>query len=118
MIRPFLATGLTLFLLAFLLPTINYDNWITLLIASVVLTIINSLLKPILKLLTLPLNLVTFGVFGVVLNVGLLWLLTYLVPGFSIQSMVIAGVPITFFFSLLLTSVLISFIHRLIRFIL
>lgn len=118
MLRPFLATSLTLFLLAFLLPNVSYINWVSLLIASLVLTIINTLVKPILKLLTLPLNLVTFGFFGLILNVGLLWLLTYLVPGFSIHSMVIFGLPLNQFFSLLLISFLIHLIYRLIRFVL
>lgn len=115
MIRALIATLITLFCLAFLLPTVSYSNWITLLIASIILTVINSLLKPILKLFTLPLNLVTFGFFGVILNVSLLWLMTYLVPGFVIQSMVILGIPLNQFFSLLLVSFLISLVYRVIR---
>ena len=49
-------------------------NWRGFLVAAVVLTLLNLLVKPILKLLTLPLLVVSLGLFGLVINASLLWL--------------------------------------------
>jgi putative membrane protein len=108
MLKAFISTGLTLFLLAYFLPTVNYLDWTTLLLASIVLTLLNTFAKPVLKILFLPVNIVTLGLFSVVLNVFLLWLVTYLVPGFHIEPMSILGVEFNEFFSLLIVSFLIS----------
>jgi putative membrane protein len=81
-----------------------------------VLTLLQKVAKPVLNLLFLPVNLVTLGLFSLVINVALLWLATYLVPGFEIQSMVIAGVELNQFFSLLVVSFLISFLQSFIGF--
>jgi putative membrane protein len=108
MLKAFISTGLTLFLLAYFLPTVNYFDWTTLILASIVLTVLNTFAKPILKVLFLPVNIVTLGLFSVVLNVFLLWLVTFLVPGFDIEPMIVLGVHLNDFFSLLLVSFLIS----------
>jgi len=117
-LRPVLATAATIFLLAWILPTISYSNLTTLVIASVVLTILQKIIRPVLSLLFLPINLVTLGLFSMVINVALLWLATYLVPGFEIRSMILAGVALNQFWSLLVVSFLISFCQNLIGFLL
>ncbi len=104
-------TGLTLFILAYFLPTVSYMDWSTLIIAAIVFTLVHKIIKPILKLLFLPINIITLGFFSLVLNVILLWLVTYLVPGFRIAPMVILGVEFNQFFSLLIISALIGFIQ-------
>jgi putative membrane protein len=54
-------------------PSISYgDEPVNLIAASLVLGVLNAFVKPILKLLTLPINLVTFGLFGIVINAVLL----------------------------------------------
>lgn len=55
-------------------------------IAVLALAIINALIRPILKLLTLPLNCLTFGLLGIVINALLFWLAGRLVPGFRVES--------------------------------
>ena len=59
-------------------------NW-SFLIGAIVLTIGNVILKPILALLTLPLIVVTFGLFYFVLNVAMLALAEWIAPDFSID---------------------------------
>lgn len=118
LLKPLLVSGITLFLLAWLVPSVSYVDWVTLLLASIVLTILQKIVKPILSLLFLPINIVTLGFFSLVLNVGLLWLVTYLVPGFYIQPIAIGGVELNYFFTLLVLSFIISFFQSLIGFIL
>lgn len=116
LLKPFIATAATIFILAWMLPTVSYASVTTLVIASVVLTLLQKIAKPVLNLLFLPVNIVTLGFFSLVINVALLWLATYLVPGFEIKSMVIGDVALNNFFSLLVISFLISFFQNLIGF--
>ena len=115
MIRAILITGITLALLAWALPTVGFSSLISLVIASLVLTILYSLVRPILKILFLPVNIVTLGLFSGIINVFLLWLGTYLVPGFHIQNMVIYGTNLSQFWSLIFVSFLIGFIHSFLK---
>lgn len=52
--------------------------------AGLVLGLVNTFVRPVVKLLTLPLNLITLGLFGLVVNALMLWLVSALVPGFSV----------------------------------
>ncbi len=108
MLRPFIKTILAIFILAWFLPNISYTDWVALVLFSVVLTLINVILKPILKLLTLPINIVTLGLFSVIVNVALVWLALYLVPSFSIAPMVLFGIPLGEFFTLVFISFALS----------
>lgn len=108
MLRPFIKTSLAIFILAWFLPNISYTDWVALILFSVVLTLINLIFKPILKLLTLPINIVTLGLFSVIVNVALLWLALYLVPSFTISPMVLFGVPLGEFFTFVFISFALS----------
>ena len=55
------------------------------LLAGLVLALINALVKPVLKIVTLPLTLVTLGLFLFVLNAFCLWLTSAIVPGFDVK---------------------------------
>jgi len=116
--NPIITTVVTLFILAWALPTVAYGDWITLIIAAVVLAFLQKIIRPILNILLLPVNIVTLGFFSLVINVGLLWLATYLVPGFSIEAMTLFGVQFNQFFSLLVVSFLISFLQSVVGFVL
>lgn len=118
LLRPIIITLATLFALAWFLPTVSYADYTTLIIAAVVLTLLQQVARPVLNILFLPINLVTLGVFSVVINVALLWLATYLVPGFTIESMILFGVELNQFFSLLVISFLISFLQNFLGFLL
>jgi len=71
---------------AYVVPGIAVSNFLTALIAGACLGFINLVIKPVLKLLTLPINLITLGIFSIVLNALLFWALTVVVPGFSIAT--------------------------------
>ncbi len=110
MFRPIIRTALVLLLLAWLLPTVNILNWVTLLIASIVITILFSLIRPLLNILLLPINIVTLGFFSTVINTLLLYAALYLVPGFTITPMVIFGIYFNQFFSIMLISFALGFL--------
>ena len=109
--RLFLNTAITLWILSYFLPTIRFSNWITLILASIVMVFVQKIIKPIIKLLFLPINVVTFGLFSIVINVAMLWLVTYLVPGFEITNMVVFGIHLSRFASILFASILIGFVQ-------
>jgi putative membrane protein len=68
-----------------LLPGFELSGWGAAIIAAIVLAAANTLLKPILFVLTLPLTIVTLGLFLFVLNAFMLWLTSVLVPGFRLH---------------------------------
>lgn len=114
MIRSILITGITLAVLAWAVPTVGFSSLTTLIIASLVLTILYAVVRPILKLLFLPINVITLGLFSGLINIFLLWLATYLVPGFHIQEMVLFGTALSQFWSLVVVSMGIGLIHSVI----
>ncbi len=116
LLKPIIISAITIFILAWGLPTVSYGDWVALLFAAAVLTLLQRLAKPVLNILFLPINIVTLGLFSVVINVGLLWLATYLVPSFQIQPMMLVGIEFNQFFSLLIISFMISLLQRLISF--
>jgi putative membrane protein len=76
---------LAVFLAAKIVPGISYETYTSLLIAGLVLGILNTFVKPILTLLSLPFIIVTLGLFLVILNALTLKLTGWLVPGFHVN---------------------------------
>ena len=73
-----LATAITFAIVAFLLPQIDYgDNISGLIVVALIAGVINGFIKPIIKLFSLPLTMMTFGLFGLVINAGLLLLIAW-----------------------------------------
>ena len=118
LLKPIIVTITSIAILAWALPNVGFNNILTLILAGVVLTILEKLIEPLLKVLFLPINVVTLGLFSCVINVFILWLATYFVPGFNIAPMVVFGLHLNQFFSLLLVSALISFSQSLVGLIL
>ncbi len=71
---------------AYLLPGTSVDSLVTALIVAVVLGLANIVIKPILIILTLPVTLLTLGLFTFVINAFLVWLTSLVVPGFEVQN--------------------------------
>jgi putative membrane protein len=62
------------------------DEPVTLLIAAVVLGLVNAVVRPVIIVLTLPISVVTLGLFLLVVNAGMILLVAAIVPGFDISS--------------------------------
>lgn len=68
-----------------LIPGIHVDSMLTAFLAAGLLGVINVIIKPVLFVLTLPLNLLTLGLFSFVINAFLLKLVDYFVTGFRVD---------------------------------
>jgi putative membrane protein len=78
----FAAFGLAI--AARLVSGITYDAPMTLALAVLLLGVVNALLRPLLILLTLPLTVLSFGLFLLVINAGMILLVSRIVPGFQV----------------------------------
>jgi putative membrane protein len=75
---------------AYLLPSIHVSSFGTAMLAALVIGLLNTLVRPILVLLTLPVTLLTLGLFYFVLNGLLFWLAGNLLDGFKVDGFVSA----------------------------
>jgi len=100
---------------SYLTPGLSYShNLNTLIIAAVVLSFVNSFIKPFLKILFLPINVITLGLFGWFINVIVLFLVTLLVPGLNISGFEADIFGTTFVFSRFWAFIVISFMLNLV----
>lgn len=79
-----LINAVAIVIAAYLIPWVTVSSFWVALIVALVLGIINVFLKPILLLLTLPINILTLGLFTFVINAGLILLTDKIVDGFSV----------------------------------
>jgi putative membrane protein len=80
-----LVTALAAMLTAYILPGVSIKNFTSALILALVLAILNLLVKPILIILTLPVTIITLGLFLLVINAIIILLAAKLVKGFSVD---------------------------------
>lgn len=107
MLIQLLVQGIAVFLTSYILPGVALDGYGTALLVAIILGVLNAVIKPILLLLTLPLNILTLGLFTFVINALLIELVDYLVPGFAV-----GGFLNALLFSLVL-SVISGILHAL-----
>lgn len=81
----FLVLVFAILLVSKYVPGITVDGFTGAAIAAVVLSLVNLVIKPVLFILTLPLTLLTFGLFGFILNALMFWLVGYMVEGFDVH---------------------------------
>ena len=79
-----LINALALLGIAYLIRGISVSSFYVALVAALVLGLINALVKPLLILLTLPVNILTLGLFTFVINALLFWFVSTVVKGFSV----------------------------------
>ena len=70
---------------SYIFPGIHAASFWTALIAVIVLALVNIFVKPFVFLLTLPINILTLGLFTLVINALMIILVTYIVPGFTVD---------------------------------
>lgn len=80
-----LATALSLLIVDLVVPGVNLATFPAALIAGVSIGLVNAFVKPVLSILTLPLNLLTLGAFSLIVNGISFWLASVLVPGFEVR---------------------------------
>lgn len=87
MMLSWIATALALMIGDRLMSGVFVGGIFSALIAAAVLGLVNMTIKPILFILTLPINLITLGLFTFVINAMMLGLVSWLVPGFQVASL-------------------------------
>lgn len=100
-------SSLAVFLTAYLLPGVAVDSYITAIWVAVVLALLNGFLKPMLIILTIPVTLVTLGLFLLVINAAIILLASHFDDGFYVS-----GFWWALLFSLVL-SIITSFMESL-----
>ncbi|OGH89191.1 MAG: hypothetical protein A2469_02725 [Candidatus Magasanikbacteria bacterium RIFOXYC2_FULL_40_16] len=80
-----LINALVLLILAYQLPGISVDNYYSAIIAAFVLALVNTLIRPIILFFTLPFNILTLGLFTLVVNGFLFWFVGTVVKGFTVS---------------------------------
>lgn len=83
-----LVTAALLMIVAKFVSGVAVSSWGSAIFAAFVLGIVNAIVKPVMVLLTLPVTIVTLGLFLLVVNALMLWLVAALVPGMKIKGFV------------------------------
>lgn len=81
----FLLSGVAVLLTAYLLPGVHVEHYGYALLAAIVISVANVIVKPILILLTIPITIFTLGLFLLVINALIILLVEYFVPGFAVD---------------------------------
>lgn len=104
-----LLNAIAVVILAELFSGVHLETTLTALVVAVVLSLLNLIIKPIIVILTLPISVLTLGLFLIVINTVIILLAAKLISGFNIDSFWTALI-----FSILL-SILQSILHSLIK---
>lgn len=81
----FIISAAAIALAAYLIPGVQVQNLLSLILVALVWGLINVFIRPIIILLTLPINILTLGLFTFVINALLVLLVSAIVPGFTIK---------------------------------
>jgi putative membrane protein len=103
-----LLTAIAVFVLSQFLPGIHVENYTTAIVVAIVLGLLRVFVRPILIVLTIPITIVTLGLFLFIINAIIIHLVGYFVEGFDVN-----GVFVAILFSMLLSffqSILYSFL--------
>ncbi len=93
-----LAYSLAIVFIAWIVPGISVANFLTAMLAWTIIALINAFIKPVLQLISFPINFLTLGLFSFVINALLFMLAGAITPGFTVNG----------FLSALLGSILLS----------
>ena len=81
----FLLSGLAVLLTAYLLPGVDVEHYGYALLVALVISLANLIVKPIFVILTIPITVVTLGLFLLVINAVIILLVDYITPGFEVD---------------------------------
>jgi len=100
-----LVTAVAAIMVSYLLPGVSIDSSVTAIILAIVLALLNGFVKPILIVLTIPITILTLGLFLLIINIVIIKWASEIVPGFSVRN----------WWSALLFSLLLSVVTALIE---
>ena len=70
---------------SWIVPGLEVDNFIREMFVCIIIALINTFIKPLLQLITLPVNILTLGLFSLVINALMLMLAGWIAPGFEVE---------------------------------
>ena len=79
-----LLNALSLLAVAYLIPSVRVESFYVALVTALLLAVVNTLIRPVLVLVTLPINILTLGLFTFVINALLFWFVASFVEGFRV----------------------------------
>jgi putative membrane protein len=80
-----LLSAVAIAITAYILPGVTV-TLVGAIVATILLTFINIFIKPVLKILTLPITIITLGIFSLILNGFFIWLVAIIVPGLTVAN--------------------------------
>lgn len=98
-----LLSSLSVILASYLLKGVHVDGFLTAVLIAVVLSLLNLFVKPVLIILTIPITILTFGIFLLVVNAMIVFLADFIIPGFVVDGLLWA----------ILFSIIVSFVNYL-----
>lgn len=102
-----LLNALAVFVLAYVLNGVTVDNYLVAIIVPIVISVLNTIVKPLLVILTLPITILTLGLFLWVINALMILLANKIVDGFYVDGL----------FTALLFSLLLSILRSILYFV-
>jgi len=82
--------GVAVMISAYVIPNVYVDGFLVAVVVAVILSVVNFIIKPIVTILTLPINILTLGLFTFVINAGMVLLVSKIVPGFYVTGLLSA----------------------------
>ena len=82
--------ALIIVFVSWIIPGIEVDNFLSAMFVCVIMALINTFVKPLLQIITLPVTIFTFGLFTFVINALMLMLAGWIAPGFEVEGFVSA----------------------------
>lgn len=79
-----------LLVVAYLIPGFKFESLTATVVTSIVIGVVNTFIKPVIQIIALPISILTLGIFAFIINVGLLYGISYIVPGFYIDGFLTA----------------------------
>jgi len=76
--------------ITYLIPGISVSSFYTALLVAIILGLVNAIIRPIIILLTLPVNILSLGLFTLIINASLFWLVSTIVKGFAVDGFMAA----------------------------
>ena len=97
----------TLLVVSYLVPGFSFENFWATIVTAVVIGVVNTFIRPVLQIIFIPLSIITFGITAFLINVVLLWGVSFIVPGFQIENFMTAVI------ASIVLSLVSLFLHKL-----
>lgn len=115
-----LVYSVAIVLTSLFLPGIDYNHSVsTLIVTAIVMGITNTFIRPILNLILLPINIITLGLLGFLMNAIILFIVTLLVPSFNVVPFVVelngSLIYVSIIWSYIITATILSLVIGILR---